>query len=201
MRDVDAVVLGLRDVGLDHLPADGDTGGERIRVAVERAISRPRSWRSSFASQRIRIGGFALPPLAAVIAAAVATAAATGAVLALGATTLFQQDPQGLDFNGDIETVLPSTVRQLTQVSIPDYGQVGVWIATTKPGGFCFALKLPDGNWGGLHFPQRDGWVGGTVPGCFQTQQQQVLKLPALQPGQQPSAATGQAFTPAPLEE
>jgi hypothetical protein len=107
-----------------------------------------------------------------------------------------------LNFNGDIETVLPSTVRQLATVSIPDYGQVAVWGATTRPGGFCFALKLPDGAWGGFHTSQdaQDGWYGGSTPGCFQTRQQQILLQTPLKPGQQPSGTTGQELMPTPLE-
>lgn len=124
-------------------------------------------------------------------------------MITLSATTLFQNDPQGLNSNGDIETVLPSTVRQLATVSIPDFGQVAVWGATTKPGGLCFALKMPDGDWGGLHVSQnaQDGWFGGVIPGCFQTRQQQILKQTPLKPGQQPSGATGQALYVLPVEQ
>jgi hypothetical protein len=118
------------------------------------------------------------------------TAVAAGAVITMSATTLFQADPQGLNFNGDIETVLPSTVQEIDTVSVPDYGQVGVWVARTKPGGFCFALKLPDGVWGGADAAHpgpngwAGGWAGGTVPGCFQTQQQQTLKYGGTATGQ-----------------
>ena len=40
---------------------------------------------------------------------------------------------------------------------------LGVWGATTKPGGFCFAARLPDGDWGGLNTSRdaRDGFDGG----------------------------------------
>ena len=66
---------------------------------------------------------------------ATAAAATTVGVVTLSATNVFQDDPQGLNFNGNIETVLPSTVRQLATVNIPDYGQVAVWGATPSRGG------------------------------------------------------------------
>ena len=139
-----------------------------------------------------------------VLISVVATAAAaTTAAVTLSAASLFQADPQGLNFNGDIETVLPSTVHQIATVNIPDYGQVAIWGATTKPGGFCFALKLPDGDWGGLNISQnaQDGWDGGAIPGCAQTRQQQILKQTPLEPGQPPSGTTGQELMPLPLEQ
>jgi len=145
-------------------------------------------WRR-LTKRRISIGSFGVAPVGLLAAFAV-TAVAAGAVITISATTLFQADPQGSNFNGDIETVLPSTVHEIDTVSVPDYGQVEVWGATTKPGGFCFALKLPDGVWGGLDsaHPGPDGWqggwAGGTVPGCLQTQQQQTLKYGGTATGQ-----------------
>lgn len=201
MSDLSDGLLELRYAGIRQLPEAGDPGDRRLRQALEQEMAgkrvRPRGW----TRRRIRIGGFAVPPLAALAVVATAAAATTAAVT-LAATSVFQHDPQGLNFNGDIETVLPSTVRRLASVSIPDYGPVAVWGATTKPGGFCFVLKLPDGDWGGLHDSQnaRDGWDGGSVPGCFQTRQQAILKQTPLQPGQQPSGKTGQLLMPTPLE-
>lgn len=216
MADLSDGLLELRYAGIRQLPEAGDPGDRRVRQALEREMARKRSryrdWagRHSWTSRRIRIGGFAVPSVAALAVVATAAAAATTAAVTLSATTLFQYDPQAQlgpsdskGFNGDIETVLPSTVRQLVTVSIPDYGQVEVWGATTKPGGFCFALKLPDGIWGGLHTSQdsEDGWYGGSIPGCFQTREQQILEQTPLKPGQQPSGNTGQLLYPLPLEQ
>ena len=165
-------------------------------------MARQPSQRRGWTRRRIKIGGFAVPPVALLAVVATAAAATTAAVVTLSATNVFQDDPQGLNFNGNIETVLPSTVRQFATVSIPDYGQVAVWGQTTKPGGFCFAMKLPDGAWGGLNTSQdaEDGWDGGSIPGCFQTRQQQILLQNALKPGEQPNGATGQELMPTPLE-
>jgi hypothetical protein len=203
MSDVSDVLLELRDVGVRQLPETGDAGDRRARETLELEMTGKRSRRPGWTRRRVKIGGFAVPSIAMLAVVATAAAATTAAVVTLSATDVFQDDPQGLVMNGDIETVLPSTVQQLTTVSIPDYGQVAVWGATTKPGGFCFALKLPDGAWGGFHTSQdaQDGWLGGEVPGCFQTREQQtVLDETPLQPGQQPSPTTGQELIPTPLE-
>lgn len=195
-------LLELRYVGISPLPEAGDRGDRRIEQALTDEIGRSHSRRRGWMRRRITVGGVALPPLALLAVTATAAAATTAAVVTLSATTLFQHDPQGKHFNGDIETVLPSTVRILASVHLPDYGRVQVWGATTKPGGFCFALKLPDGDWGGLHISQdaQDGWFGGLIPGCVQTREQQILRQTPLQPGKQPNGATGQLLEPLPLE-
>jgi hypothetical protein len=208
MSDLNEQLLETRYVGVPELPEAGDAGDRRLRKMLEQELAGNRPRRFGWARRRIRVGGFAVAPVA-VLAVVATAAAATTAVVTLNATTLFQNDPQaqlmqnGKNFNGDIEAVLPSTVRELTTVSIPDYGQVAVWGATTKPGGFCFAMKLPDGDWGGLHTSQdsQNGWNGGSIPGCFQTRQQQILKQTPLKSGQQPSGKTGQLLLLTPVEE
>ena len=202
MAELHDPLLELRYVGIDPLPEAGDAGDRRLQRALDREMGSAGRRRREWTRRRVRIGGFAVPTVAMLTVAATAAAATTAAVVSLNATSLFQHDPQGRDFGGDIETVLPSTVRMLTSVTIPDYGQVEVWGANTQPGGFCFALRLPDGNWGGLHLSQdaADGWAGGSIPGCFQTRQQQILKQTPLQPGQQPNGATGQELEPLPLD-
>jgi hypothetical protein len=201
MSDVVQALVELRDVGVGRLPEMDDGGDCRVRSALEREMAgRTRSL--GWARRRMGLGGFAVTPVVALAIAATA-AAATTAAIAISATSVFQQDPQGLNVNGSIETVLGSTVRSLATITIPAYGQVTVWGASTKPGGFCFALKLPDGDWGGFHESQdtQDGWHGGSIPGCFQTQQQQILREVPVKPGRQPSGATGQILRPQPLED
>lgn len=202
MADLRDALLALRYAGIRKLPDAGDDGDRRLQLALEREMARKPSRRRGWTRRRIKIGRFAVPPVAMLAVVATAAAATTVGVVTLSATNVFQDDPQGLNFNGNIETVLPSTVRQLATVNIPDYGQVAVWGATTKPGGFCFALKLPDGAWGGFHTSQdaQDGWYGGSVPGCFQTRQQQILLQTPLKPGEQPNGANGQELMPTSLE-
>lgn len=213
MSDLTERLVAARYVGVNQLPEAGDAGDRRLRRRLEQEMAGRRTRRFGWARQRIHVGGFAVAPVA-VLAVVATAAAATTAAVTLSATTLFQYDPQGQigpsgsqvqprDFNGDIETVLPSTVRQLTTVNVPEYGSVAVWGATTKPGGFCFALKLPDGDWGGFHTSQdaQNGWAGGSIPGCFQTRQQQILKQTPLKRGQQPSGTNGQELYPLPVEQ
>lgn len=202
MSDSSELLLELRDIGIRQLPEPGDAGDRRVQEALDREMTGTRPDRLAWFRRRIKIGGFAVTPV--VLMSVVATAAAaTTAAVTLSATSLFQADPQGLNFNGDIETVLPATVRQVATVNIPDYGQVAVWGATTKPGGFCFALKLPNGDWGGLNQSEdaQDGWDGGAIPGCAQTRQQAILRETPLQPGQQPSGTTGQLLMPTAKEQ
>jgi hypothetical protein len=182
VSELSDVLLELRDVGIEPLPETGDAGDGRLRDALAQGMARKRSRRPAWTRRRIRVGGFAVPPLAALAVVATA-AAATAAAVTLSATNLFQINPQG-NPNG-IETVLPSTVTEIGNTAIPSYGTVQFWGATTQQGGFCFALKLPDGSWGGYPgpasaagdpYPLADGWDGGTPPGCVVTRQQEVVE-------------------------
>jgi hypothetical protein len=131
-----------------------------------------------------------------------ATAVAAGAVIGTNATTIFQHNPQqqARDKAGvfpDPQTVIASSVHEVTSTTIPDYGRVEFWTATTKQRGFCFALKLPDGVWGGLDRAHpgphgwRGGWMGGTVPGCLSTPR----RYPLEEWGSQIQNTSGQQYT------
>jgi hypothetical protein len=191
MSELSDVLLELRDVGLEPLPEAGDAGEGRLRDALAQGMARKRSRRPAWTRRRIRAGGFAVPPLAALAVVATAAAATTAAV-AISATNLFQQNPTAIP-GAPPQTVLPATVRQVDSVDIPNYGTVVAWGATTQQGGLCLALKLPDGTWGVL---PGTATVSGQVPGCFATRQQMVVNDEAVAPGQQPTGAA-----PMPLEE
>lgn len=169
---------------------------------LEQTLAPRTSAKRIRARRLIHVGGVALPWGAALIAVATATAAA----ITLSATTLFHSNPHGLNFNRLVKPAVPTNVLELAAVEIPDYGRVEAWGGMTKPGGFCFVLKLPDGIWGGLDHAHpgphgwRGGWAGGTVPGCFGTQQQTVLADRPLKPGQQPSADGQAGGGPLPVE-
>ena len=54
-------------------------------------------------------------------------------------------------------------------------GEAELWFAKSRQGGFCTAIRLPDGRWAGAMKAGRlqsplDG--GGTVPGCQPTRSQ-----------------------------
>lgn len=187
MSDLDGLLLALRDVGIRQLPEDGDAGARRVRAALEREITGGQRRRFGWTRSRIAVGGFGIP---AVLLGVVATAAAaTGALVAVNATSIFQNNPQtaiGHRAGNAVpkETVLPGSVRELASASVPDYGKVQFWGGVTTQHGFCFVLKLPDGSWGdypvSLH--PAGGWVSGTLPGCVQTRQRQVIGGGGVQP-------------------
>jgi hypothetical protein len=167
--------------------------------------------------RKVTIGGFGMP---IVVLGAIATAAAaTGAVVAVNATTVFENNPQqALNPTPPVgqtvpatgqETVIPASVRELASATVPGYGQVQFWGAPTTQGGFCFAIKLPDGSWGGypLSLHPRGGWVGGSIPGCTSTQEHQVITEPAVPAGQHLTNAddgladNGDLIGPTPVEQ
>lgn len=64
--------------------------------------------------------------------------------------------------------VLPSSVVDVADIDVPKAGPVSVWLARSKEGGWCGALRLPDGSWAAAPGSS----VGGTVPGCYPTREQ-----------------------------
>jgi hypothetical protein len=187
MADVNDPLLAVRYAGIPELPDTGDVGDRRVQRALEREMAGKRSRWPAWTRRRIRIGGFAVPSVA-VLAVVATAAAATTAAVAVSATSLFEQNPAGIA-GGPPQTLLPATVRQVDSVTIPDYGTVAAWGATTQQGGLCIALKLPDGTWGGLPGKALSDGEAGHTPGCFQTRQQQVV------------GTTAEIQAPLPLEE
>jgi hypothetical protein len=179
MSDLNDALLELRRLALRQPPEAEDTADRRFRetLAQEFAGRHPKS--PAWTKRTVRIGPFSFAP-AVLLAVFAATAVAAGAVIGTSATTIFQHNPQqqARDKAGvfpDPQTVITASVLEVTSTTIPDYGTVEFWTATTKQRGFCFALKLPDGIWGGLDHAHpgphgwRGGWMGGTVPGCLPT--------------------------------
>jgi hypothetical protein len=69
------------------------------------------------------------------------------------------------------QSVIPSSIRDAAAVTIPGVGIAQFWYAQTTQGGWCSALKLPDGNWAGTTTDDpSDG--GGSQPGCQPTRVQ-----------------------------
>lgn len=67
--------------------------------------------------------------------------------------------------------MIPSTVRKLATVDVPDVGRVQAWIADTKQHSTCWGLRDPSG-WLTLAMDNRSA---GTIPGCAPTRRQHVL--------------------------
>ena len=110
----------------------------------------------------------------AVLSIGGATAWATGAPSALG---LFQSASNGFELPSSPwhQEVIPGSVHKATSTTIPDAGEAELWFATSRQGGYCTAIRLPDGRWAGAMKGGRlqsplDG--GGTAPGCQPTRQQ-----------------------------
>ena len=131
-----------------------------------------------------------MAPVAALAVAATAAAATTAAV-AISATSLFQQNPAAIP-GAPPQTVVPSTVRQVDSVTIPDYGN-GCRLGSDNPAGRTLRCAEAARRYVGR--PAGTAMVSGQVPGCFTTRQQMVVNHEAVAPGQQP---TGEA--PMPLE-
>ena len=207
MSDLKDVLLELRYAGVRQLPEAGDAGDELVRRSLEQEIAHPhRRFRWTRRKIAIGGFGVTPAVLAAVVAtAAAATGGAVFAANGRSAkpaaksaskseirppisspTALFRKDPgwpghgwKRIPANIFIrrETVIPASVRARVSTTVPDYGRVRFWAGTTKQGGFCSAIELPDGSWAGYPFSQHptDGFYGGTVPGCIDTEQQRSI--------------------------
>jgi hypothetical protein len=112
-------------------------------------------------------------PLQVALALVVALAFSCGVAWAAGLLSPLAVFEQNAQQNGKPpggvwdQTVLRETVRPVSSVEIPQAGAVAFWYGQTKQGGWCGALRLPNGNWLGTGVEAIDS--GGTVPGCFPT--------------------------------
>ncbi|MGH2868322.1 MAG: hypothetical protein ACRDNK_12250 [Solirubrobacteraceae bacterium] len=169
MSDPTDLLIALRDIGVDP-PAVGDAGDGRLRSALQREIGGRRR-----ARRRLRLPfgtrSITLMPAALLVTVATTAAAATVALVNANPTSLFKSNPQGNPNPGQHQTVIPSTVRKLATVDVPDVGPVQAWIASTKQHGTCWGLRGPSG-WLTLAMDSRSA---GTIPGCAPTRKQQVL--------------------------
>lgn len=199
MHDLDGLLLNARDIGISRLPEADDAGEHMVRERLARKLSGGSPSRFGWLGRKITVGGLGVP---VVVLGVVATAAAaTGTIVATGAAGLFQANPQAQLLGRastvpagersaitaeEQQAVVPSSVSEVASASIPDYGQVQFWSAVTKQQGFCFAVKLPDGDWASdpseASNQPADGSYGGVVPGCTQTRQQQILSGAPLEP-------------------
>ena len=122
---------------------------------------------------RMRVAGHSRRrwTIAAVAVALVAVGAGAGwAAVKEDPVSLFRSNPQ---MDGDPsglwhQQVIPSSVRQVGSVVVPGAGRVRFWYGETRQGGWCGALRMPDGGWLGTP----GVGAGGIVPGCFPTRRQ-----------------------------
>jgi hypothetical protein len=107
--------------------------------------------------------------LVAVAAAALVVGVATAWAAGGGdLRSIFASNPAGGGTPGHPptglwrQTAMPSTVGRVGVISVPSLGDVELWSAETKEGGWCSALRLPNGEWSGM-----PGTSGGAAPGCY----------------------------------
>ena len=159
-----AAMLRLRQSN----PAPSRPHTDNALFAAITATPPPAAERATCGPVRDRTLRGALVLAAAALVVGVGAAwAATGNPLLLfqGPLDLFRANPQyDPSAPGDElwrQQVVPGSVTEAATVSVPGLGRVGFWYADTRQGGWCGALKLPDGTWN-----------RSPVPGCQPTRKQ-----------------------------
>jgi hypothetical protein len=133
-----------------------------------RIVAAPCDPRCAAAQRRRRVR--VLPRSLALVAAALLCAAGTVGAVELGVFShaspkaLFTANPADRFPGASKQTVIPHTVHQVTTFSVPGTGRFAWWIALSRKGWLCSAIRQPDGTWAALG-PDRYN-VGGAVPGC-----------------------------------
>lgn len=107
----------------------------------------------------------------AIAAAALCVGAGAAWAATGGALQLFRSNPQA-DGAGPSslwsQEVIPESVALAATVPIPAHGPVEFWYGETREGGWCGAIRLPDGTWAGT----KGSAAAGTAAGCYPTREQ-----------------------------
>ena len=167
MPETTDLLLALRDLGVTR-PQSGDAGDLRVRATLRREANRPH-WLRRRLRLPFRGRSIALTPALLLLTGVTAAAAGTVGLLSATPRTLFENNPQS-SFH---ETVIPSTVRRIDSFQVPGIGAVQYWVAATRQGGLCQAMRLPNSTWGVLGANLAAN--AGEVPGCTPTRKQQVI--------------------------
>lgn len=78
---------------------------------------------------------------------------------------LFEGNPASVFPGSPQQKVIPRTVRRITTFTVPGLGQYEYWIALSRKGWLCDAVRLPDGTWADLGGKDKYD-LSGPVPGC-----------------------------------
>jgi hypothetical protein len=78
---------------------------------------------------------------------------------------LFRANPAGRFPGAPRQVVIPHTVHRATTFTIPGVGTFEWWIALSKKGWLCEAIRQPDGTWADLGVNDKFQ-VSGPAPGC-----------------------------------
>lgn len=139
---------------------------ERLFEAIVATPGDQRLRSSATSSPRRRRGIQIAAGLAALVVGVSAAWAAAG-----GALEIFQANQQGRDAAPATlwdQDVIPSSVVRAAVLPIPKYGDVEFWYGAAKQGGWCGAIRLPNGTWAAT----KESGIGGTAPGCYPTREQ-----------------------------
>ena len=137
---------------------------EELFAAIVAGPADERLTRTSFGGPRESLGRVAIVLVALTVGASVAWAAVDGPL------QLFQSNPQGRDAGPASvwhQDVIPASVIRAAVVPVPRVGEVEFWYAEARQGGWCGAIRLPNGDWAGTK-----GTGGGTAAGCYPTREQ-----------------------------
>ena len=120
------------------------------------------------ARRRLRVGvrRFALLGAGLILMAAGGTAGAIqfGVFSHASPVALFKDNPAGQFPGNPRQTVVPRTVHRATTFIVPGVGRFEYWIALSRNGWLCNAIRQPDGTWAALVDDKYQ--VGGPIPGC-----------------------------------
>ncbi len=62
-------------------------------------------------------------------------------------TQVFKANPPGLDPNASHQVVNLRTVHRVASATVPALGTCEYWIALSRKGWLCSAIRAPDGTW------------------------------------------------------
>ena len=130
------------------------------------AVGRPRSLRR-WARTAMR----PLPLLATLVVVTGAAAATSGIISILQLThakprRLFVANPANMFPGQPHQYVVPNTVRLATTFTVAGTGRFQFWVALSRQGWLCEAIRQPDGTWADLGFRHDRYQISGPVPGC-----------------------------------
>jgi hypothetical protein len=119
----------------------------------------------------LRIGQRPLPLLSALVIVTGAAAATTGVI---GLTQLEHATPRKLFIanpahmfpHAPNQTVIPQTVSRAATFTVPGAGRFEFWIARSRKGWLCEAIRQPDRTWADLGTRGDRYQISGPVPGC-----------------------------------
>jgi hypothetical protein len=81
-------------------------------------------------------------------------------------TQLFKANPAGLDPNVSHQVVNLRTVHRVASATVPALGTYEYWMALSRKGWLCSAIRAPDGTWADTSQQPSKFGISGPVPGC-----------------------------------